>query len=138
MENTVIIDTNLIFSALISSSSAIRDTLLESHLTFYAPNFIIAELFKHQTRMLKLTKLSDVEFYTFFNGIIENIRFVPLDFISTESRQQAYDLCKNIDLKDTPFVALAIELNAPLWTGDKKLKTGISPKGFTHFFEPQI
>ena len=55
--------------------------------------------------------------------------------ISLVSRQSAYDLCKTIDLKDTVFVALSFELNAPLWTGDKKLKKGLLAKGFTNFFE---
>jgi len=125
MENTLIVDTNLIFSALISSSSSIRDTLLESRLEFHAPNYIITELFKYKERMLKYSKLSESDFYAYLNGLVERIRFTPLDFISLESRQKAYELCKDVDIKDTPFVALAIELDVPLWTGDKKLMRGL-------------
>lgn len=44
-----------------------------------------------------------------------------------------YDLCKDVDIKDTPFVALAIELGPSLWTGDKKLKEGLKQKGFDNF-----
>ena len=61
----------------------------------------------------------------YFNGIIERLKFVPTDFISIDSRQKAYDLCKNIDIKDTPFIALAIDLGLQIWTGDKKLKDGL-------------
>jgi len=61
----------------------------------------------------------------YFNGIIERLEFVPTDFISIDSRQKAYDLCKNIDIKDTPFIALAIDLGLQIWTGDKKLKDGL-------------
>jgi putative PIN family toxin of toxin-antitoxin system len=135
-ENVLVIDTNLIFSGLISSSSAIRDILLENHFEFYAPNYIIAELFKHKEKMLKYSKLTESEFYVYFNGIVEQIRFTPLDFISLQSKQEAYDLCKDVDIKDTPFVALAIELNVPLWTGDKKLMNGLRQKGFDNFFDP--
>lgn len=60
--------------------------------------------------------------------------YIPTDFISLESRQKAYDLCKDIDIKDTPFVALSIYLAIPLWTGDKKLKVGLSQKGFHDFY----
>lgn len=70
----------------------------------------------------------------FFNGIIEKIQFIPIDFINIDNRQQAYDLCKDIDIKDTPFIALAIDLQIPLWTGDKKLKEGLRLKGFNNFF----
>jgi predicted nucleic acid-binding protein len=36
---------------------------------------------------------------------------------------------------DTPFVALCLQLNAPLWSKDEKLKTGLRNKGFNDFFE---
>ncbi len=37
---------------------------------------------------------------------------------------------KNIDLNDAPFLALANEMNAKLWTGDKKLANGLVKGGF--------
>jgi len=78
-------------------------------------------------------KLDESEFYLYLNGIIERIKFVPNDFIGIESRQKAYDLCKDVDIKDTAFIALSIELNVPIWTGDKKLKEGLKSKGFDNF-----
>jgi len=36
---------------------------------------------------------------------------------------------KGIDEDDTPFIALGIELNAKLWTGDKILSKGLAKKG---------
>ena len=70
----------------------------------------------------------------YFNAIIERIKFIPTDFISVACRQKAYDLCNDIDIKDTPFVALSIYLAIPLWTGDKKLKEGLRQKGFHDFY----
>lgn len=131
----VVIDTNLIFSALVSNASNIREVLFESNTTFCAPNFLIAEIFTHKDKLLKYTKLTESEFYLYFNGIIEQIKFIPTDFISIESRQKAYDLCKDVDLKDIPFIALSIELGIPIWTGDKKLKEGLKRKGFQNFYE---
>ena len=42
-------------------------------------------------------------------------------------------MCKEIDLKDISFVALALELDALLWTGDKKLKEGLENRHFINF-----
>lgn len=133
--NAVVIDTNLIFSALISRASNIREVLFESGTTFCAPNFLIAEIFTHKDKLLKYSKLTESEFYLYFNGIVEQIKFIPTDFISIESRQKAYDLCKDVDLKDSPFIALSIELGIPIWTGDQKLKNGLKNKGFQNFYE---
>lgn len=101
---------------------------------FYAPNFLITEIYTHEDKLIKNSKLSESEFYLYFNGIIERITFVPTDFIGISSRQKAYDLCKDIDIKDTPFIALAIDLDIQLWTGDKKLKDGLKLKGYQNFY----
>lgn len=50
---------------------------------------------------------------------------------------EAYRLCKGIDEKDTPYVALALHMNARLWTDDEILKDGLRSRGFDQFFEPQ-
>jgi len=134
ISNAVVIDTNLIFSALIPKASKIREVLFESDMQFYSPNFLITEIYAHKDKLLKHSKLNDSEFYLLFNGIVERITFVPIDYIGKNSRQRAYDLCKDVDIKDTPFIALAIDLGIPLWTGDKKLMDGLKLKGFNDFF----
>jgi predicted nucleic acid-binding protein len=39
-----------------------------------------------------------------------------------------------VDPKDTPFVALTIELDGRLWTGDKALVRGLRAQGFDRFY----
>ena len=133
--NSIVIDTNLIFAALIPQSSKIRDILFDESMVFYAPNFLITEIYKHKDRLIKMSKLTESEFYLYFSGIIERVRFISTDVIGKESRQKAYVLCKDVDIKDISFVALAIDLNLKLWTGDQKLKKGLKEKGFNEFFE---
>jgi len=132
--NSVVVDTNLIFSALIPKSSKIRELLFDPNLTFYAPNFLISEIYKHKEKLIKNSKLTESEFYLYFDGITEHINFISTDLIGIKSRQKAYSLCKDVDLKDIPFVALAIDLDIPFWTGDKKLKEGLEKKGYSNFF----
>ncbi|MCD4665304.1 MAG: hypothetical protein K8R68_08525 [Bacteroidales bacterium] len=135
MLNSVVVDSNMIFSALIPKASKIRDILMESDMTFYAPNFLITEIYTHKDKLIKNSKLTESEFYLYFTGIIERVKFVPIDFIGLDSRQKAYDLCKDIDIKDTPFIALAIDLGLQIWTGDKKLKDGLRSKGYKNFYD---
>jgi len=52
--NSVVVDTNLIFSALIPKSSKIRELLFDPNLTFYAPNFLISEIYKHKDKLIKI------------------------------------------------------------------------------------
>ncbi|MGB3852175.1 MAG: PIN domain-containing protein [Tunicatimonas sp.] len=130
----VVVDANLIFSALISKASRIREAFfLETH-TFYCPVFVFTELFKHKESIFKSSNLSDSEILNFLHRITERIRFVNEGLVTLESKQQAYNLCYDVDEKDTPYVALAIELRAALWTGDNKLRLGLEEKGFTHFY----
>jgi predicted nucleic acid-binding protein len=45
---------------------------------------------------------------------------VPNEFlISDTSLTRAYQLCKDVDMKDVPFVASPLELDGLVWTGDK-------------------
>lgn len=44
ISNAVVIDTNLVFSALIPKASQIREILFEENLEFYSPNILISEI----------------------------------------------------------------------------------------------
>jgi predicted nucleic acid-binding protein len=125
---------NIVFSSLIPSNSIIRDNLLNNFNVFFSPNYLIYEIYNHKEKLIKLSKFPETQFYIYFNSIIERIRFIPLNMISLINRQKSYDICRDTDLKDIPFVALSLELNLPLWTGDKKLISGLIEKGFNNFF----
>jgi len=130
----VVVDTNIIFSALLKTNK-IRNTLLESkNVSFYSCNFIFVELFKHKEKLLKLAHNKEEEILTSLEVILKRITLINEETISFLSRKRAYEFVKDIDLKDLPFVALALELDAFLWTGDKKLQDGLKSKGFNKFF----
>ncbi len=133
-KKALVVDTNIIFSALIPDQSRIRDLFFESDILFYAPNYLIYEIYAHKEKLLKNSKLNEQEFYIILNNLLECIQFVPIALIDQTSKKKAYMLCKDIDEKDTPFVALSIYLNHPLWTGDKALKVGLKRKNFELLF----
>lgn len=84
---------------------------------------------------MKQTQATEDEVNEFLNKSLRNIHFVNEEMISTGSFVEAYRLCRDVDEKDTPFVALALELEGELWTRDKKLAQGLVRKGFAKFFE---
>ncbi|MEM1322332.1 MAG: PIN domain-containing protein [Bacteroidota bacterium] len=67
--------------------------------------------------------------------MLNKIIFVNEADISTVNFIAAYRLCKDIDEKDTPFIALSLELECKIWTRDKELKYGLLKKGFDAFYE---
>lgn len=51
--------------------------------------------------------------------LFERIKFIPKEAVSNASRQKAFELCRDIDESDAPIIALGIELDLRVWTGDK-------------------
>jgi predicted nucleic acid-binding protein len=137
MNPPVVVDTNIIFSALVSRRSRIREIILmEAGLSFCCPRFIFSELFKHKERIAAVTDLSEEELLDALNSLFAHIQFMDESAIPLGVWVEARRLCSGIDEKDTPFTALAIHLNARLWTQDDELKKGLRAKKFDLFFEP--
>lgn len=133
-KKVIVVDSNVIFKALRLRHSAVRDILDDEDLIFYAPKFLIVEIFRHKEKILKNNQQLEDEFYEYLNIILNRIKFVNENFVSISSYLEAYRLCKSIDEKDVPFVALAIELDCELWTFDAPIKKGLSALGFSNFF----
>ena len=106
----VITDSNIIFSALRGKNSLTRKKILNSGDEYYAPNFLIGEIFKHKERIISKSKVSEEETLEYLLKILSRVNFVSEDSISTGNFIAAYRLCKEIDENDTPFVALSLEL----------------------------
>ena len=130
----VVVDFNILFSALLKFPNKYAETIFLSENQFYTPRFAINEFFKHKEKIFSLSDLEDDEIIDLLYLLFRNIHIEDEKHISIESLQTAYQLCKNIDEKDTIYIALTIDLNAKLWTGDKQLKTGLRKKGFDNFF----
>jgi putative PIN family toxin of toxin-antitoxin system len=129
----VVVDANILFSAFLSGNSKYRDLLFDETYELYSPNFVFLEIFKHKEKILKCTKETEQEVYGFMGKVLKRIHFVREEVVTIENYTKAYDLCKGIDEDDTPFVALALEINGYLLTGDDKLRRGLKIKGFDRF-----
>ncbi|MBF0376451.1 MAG: PIN domain-containing protein [Desulfamplus sp.] len=128
IKDSYIIDSNILFNAFISGKDIY--TLLFSEYKIYVPDFAFLELEKYKKRILKKTKLTENEFQEFVIALLSNVTVIPNMLLSQTSLNKAYELCKNIDEKDTVYVAAALEFNFKLITSDKKLYTGLINHNF--------
>ncbi len=128
----IIVDTNIVFSAILNSNSSIPKILIHSpsHFQFYSCSFLNLELLKHRNKLKKYTKLSDSEIEELVALVTNNITFINEDLLPHKTIHYAVKLVELIDINDTPFVALTKHLKAKLWTGDKELANGLLLKGF--------
>jgi predicted nucleic acid-binding protein len=131
----VVIDSNIVISCLLATGRKFSEILFSSSHEFYSCNFLIIELFKHKEKIVKYSGADEKDVLKNLHNIIGNIHFINDNLVDIKNRQKAFDLCKEIDEKDIPFIALTLELDALLWTGDKQLKQGLQQKGFDKFFE---
>jgi len=130
----LVVDTNIVFSAILNSYSWIGQILLHSHksLNFYSPGFLKKEIQNHKSKIKRITKLSDDEIDELINLLYSKIHFIDETLIPKETLQIADELTKPVDFDDAVFIGLAIHLNCKLWTGDKKLSNFLKINGFTN------
>jgi predicted nucleic acid-binding protein len=128
----IIVDTNIVFSAILNSSGAIGKILLSpnEHFQFYSCEFLRVEISKHRNKIQKRTRLSVEEVEELERIVTKNISFINDYLIPDKIIAETEILLAAIDLNDTPFVALATHLKAKLWTGDKELISGLKAKKF--------
>lgn len=129
----VVVDTNIVFSAILNSQSRIGQILLHSDksIKFYSPAFLKKEIQNHKLKIKLFTKLPDDEIDELINLLYSKIQFIDEKFIPRETLLIADELTKSVDFDDVIFIALAMHLNCKLWTGDKKLTNFLKTKGFS-------
>jgi len=101
----------------------------------YSCNFLFIEIFKHRSRIVQISKLTEEEILTSLQAVFSHISFINEQMIPHPIFQTAHELCKDIDEKDTPFVALSLFLEAKLLTGDKQLIRELRNKRFEGILE---
>ena len=117
----IVIDSNIIFASLIKgkrSKTLSRIIMLEEKIDLVLPEEGLAELHEHSKRLKELSK----DFENALMLLFTRIHVVPKEFYE-DNVQEAYDIAKNFDSEDTPFIALALKLNVPIWNPlQQKLK----------------
>jgi predicted nucleic acid-binding protein len=123
-----VIDANILMSMLISGNAS-NKPILEFY-DFYLPEFVLVEIEKYKSQLLSRTKMNEDEFFKWSILVFSKITVLPNYILSLESLEKSNLLLNDIDIKDTAYLALAIQLDLPLLTRDKPLLTGLKKKGF--------
>ncbi|MBN2011811.1 DNA-binding protein [candidate division KSB1 bacterium] len=132
----IIVDTNIIFSTLLRRNKKIRDIFFsQENVHLYSCKYAIVELFTFKEKIQKYSALNEDELLDLLSNLLKKIHIFDENTLNEECLKNAYKLCHDIDEKDIPFVAVTMELDGLLWTGDKKLVKGLKLKGFNAFFE---
>ena len=132
----VIADSNIFYSALIAPNGEIATILKDKNMQFIAPDFIIEEVKEHLEIIAASRKKdkSKKKILADLNLLLEKITIIPLEEISREHLQEAFDIVKDIDEDDYPFIALHLEIKHKIWSRDQVLIYGLTAKGYGHFF----
>jgi predicted nucleic acid-binding protein len=127
----IIIDANIVFSAVLNVDGQIGDLLINSSkFTFIAPNFLRHELYSHYDKLMKISRLPLSSIQEAEYHVCRAITFMSETTVSPANWQFAVNLVSDIDEKDIIYVAFAKQFNGLLWTGDKRLIRGLLSKNF--------
>jgi len=128
----IVIDTNIIFSALPSSTSIIGDLIFnsDSNVEFYSCDYMRYEIDKHWGKLKNISKLDEKHLQIARFELFKRINFINEELIPEKLWLSAEILVRDIDIDDLDFVALTNFIKGYLWTGDKPLYNGLKEKNF--------
>lgn len=117
----IIIDSNVLFSALIKDSIT-RKIILDYDSLFLFPSYIFEEMEKHKKELFLKSGMDEDEFYTLLELILKKVLVIPNEMF-VPYRKEALSIVKDIDPDDVIFVACALAYSSSIiWSDDKKLK----------------
>ncbi len=114
----IILDANISFS-LMKPDSAASYLFSALRAKFFAPKHIESELDKHNPECLAKSKLSEYEFEIRQKEVKENIKFIEFSEYEDFIKEAISALPEP---EDSPYLALALSINAAIWSNDPHLK----------------
>ena len=128
----VVVDTNILFSACLTPQGRIFEILFNTptYAQLISGHYAIEELLAHKEKLVQLSKRPTEKIDFLIAAILKQIDFYNEETIESNHWQEADRLTRKVDSKDISFVALSLQTEALLWTGDKKLVTHLKARGF--------
>lgn len=115
----LIIDANILISALVTTKGFTYDLIFNNKARLFAPEYLLDEIEKHKEEILEKSGLSNEEFELFLSLTSFQIEFIPYN----EFEQFIEEAGKiTPDPNDREYFAIALKLTCPIWSNDKRLK----------------
>ena len=117
----VVIDTNVLISALIKDSTA-RRILAKPELDFYYPEIAFEELDKYKELVKQKSGMGETEYNQVKESLLNFVTVIPTAILE-KHLEEAKGIMSRIDQKDVVFIATALSINgAVIWTDDADFK----------------
>ena len=117
----IILDSNILFSALIKDSVT-RRLILEYDGFFLFPEFIFDEMIKHKDELLMKSKMNSGDFNKLLKLLMKKVIIMPNNTIASY-KAESLKIIGKIDQNDAIFIACALAYqDSIIWSDDKKLK----------------
>jgi predicted nucleic acid-binding protein len=114
----VVIDTNVIISALIRDSLT-RKVIIESGLNFVYPEISLHELRKHKKTIIDKSGLPEKDIDKLLDKLLEYVVLIPTEAVKSHL-DEAKLIMQKIDPNDVVFIAAALTFrNSVIWSDDK-------------------
>ena len=126
----IVVDTNIVFSAVLNTHGKIGELLFNPFFDFYTCDFLKQELNEHHGKLRKISKLSEEQLTISKTLIFNKLKFINSILLEESILLSTEEIMIDIDPDDIEFIALGRQLNAKVWTGDKKIHNKLLEKGF--------
>ncbi|MGH9878372.1 MAG: PIN domain-containing protein [Nitrososphaerales archaeon] len=115
----LILDTNILIS-FIKNKGLSRNIILQKRARFFTTDTALNELWDNRQDWNR-GKLTETEIIALLDKLPLFVEVLLLKDFSKYIRE-AYNLMRNIDKDDTPIIAAALYLRAPIWSNDSHFK----------------
>jgi len=124
----LVLDSNILFTIIIAGGRSRAYQIIERHeLDLFMPEEALAEFHRHAEKLRRYA-IKDFEAKVMLAFMLVHI--VPRELYEDRLRE-AYTIAREFDPKDTPFIALTLKLNVPIWTEDRDIiKYGIQTRRY--------
>jgi len=131
-ESGLVVDTNILVSALIKDHSKNAELIKTGYFKVYFPEYGLKELDRYQAyikaKREKSSQHQSIEYAQEF--LLKSIQIVPFN-LYRQRLNEAFEIMKDIDEKDAPILALAMQLNCPVWSNDKHFQKQKAARVYT-------
>jgi predicted nucleic acid-binding protein len=129
---TIVVDANILITAIINPDSFIGTTLLtqNNNVDYVLPSFAIEEALIHKKRICRTLNIDELFFENNINVINNACLVFASESILPKYSKVALQIVEKIDPKDAIYVAFSLALDALIWTGDLKLYKALRKKDF--------